>query len=101
VAEEHVLDDVQVVAERQVLTVAMPSASASRGVRLTTGSPFHDISPVVGCQIPEMVLIIVDLPAPLSPTSAVILPAMMSKSTPRSACTAPKLLEMPRRLSSG
>ena len=32
---------------------------------------------------------------------AVILPGMMSKSTLRSACTAPKDLEMPRRASSG
>ena len=51
--------------------------------------------------MPEIVLISVDLPAPLSPTSAVILPGRMSRSTPRRACTAPKLLEMPRRLSRG
>src|SRR5918911_1295541 len=41
-------------------------------------------------------LISVDLPAPLSPTSAITSPSRTSKSTPRSACTEPKLFETPR-----
>src|SRR5450759_746269 len=42
--------------------------------------------------MPAMHLIRVDLPAPLSPTSAVTSPARASNATPRSTCTAPKLL---------
>src|SRR6476646_8288279 len=42
--------------------------------------------------MPATHLINVDLPAPLSPTSAITSPARTSKSTPRSACTEPKLL---------
>src|SRR6266550_4004284 len=38
----------------------------------------------------------VDFPAPLSPTSAITSPSRTSKSTPRSACTEPKLLWTPR-----
>src|SRR5258708_15508318 len=51
--------------------------------------------------MPAMVLISVDLPAPLSPTRAVTWPAGMSRSMPVSACTGPKVLETPRRRSSG
>src|SRR3954449_5325761 len=42
--------------------------------------------------MPATHLISVDLPAPLSPTSAITSPSRTSKSTPRSACTDPKLL---------
>src|SRR4051794_26083125 len=51
--------------------------------------------------MPAMPLMSVLLPAPLSPTSAVTLPAETSRSTPRSTWTAPKLLLMPRSCSSG
>src|SRR5207248_8734387 len=51
--------------------------------------------------MPEMVLISVDLPAPLSPTIAVTCPAGTSRSMSASARTGPKFLPMPRRLSSG
>src|SRR5215213_907722 len=44
---------------------------------------------------------IVDFPAPLSPTSAVTLPAQASIPASLSTCTAPKCLFMPRKLSSG
>src|SRR5690242_17757005 len=43
----------------------------------------------------------VDFPAPLSPTRAVTLPAQASIPASLSTCTAPKLLFMLRRLSSG
>src|SRR5436305_8427281 len=43
----------------------------------------------------------VDLPAPLSPTSAVTSPACAVKSTSRRTCTGPKLLLMPRSSSRG
>src|SRR3954453_12396818 len=51
--------------------------------------------------MPAMHLISVLLPAPLSPPSAVTRPEVTSRSTSRSTCTAPKLLLIPRRLSSG
>ena len=74
---------------------------ASLGPCRWTGWPFQTIWPALGSQIPEMVLIRVDLPAPLSPTSAVTCPAGMSKLMSDSACTGPKLFPMPRRLSRG
>src|SRR5919202_6393294 len=46
--------------------------------------------------MPATHLISVDLPAPLSPTSAITSPRRTSKSASRRACTEPKLLEMPR-----
>src|SRR6187455_1829997 len=48
-----------------------------------------------------MHLISVDLPAPLSPTSAMTSPARTSKSTSSSARTEPKLFETPRVSSLG
>src|SRR3954454_3896648 len=51
--------------------------------------------------MPAIVLISVDLPAPLSPTSAITSPGYARKSTLVSACTGPKLLETPRSSSSG
>src|SRR5438094_3158068 len=48
-----------------------------------------------------MHLVKTDLPAPLSPHRAVILPAGRSRSTPYSACTAPKCLSTPRTLRRG
>src|SRR5690242_10915875 len=66
-----------------------------------TRSPFQISSPLLGGQMPAIVLMSVDLPAPLSPTSAVTWPAGMSRSMPVSACTGPKLLPTPRSRSSG
>ena len=51
--------------------------------------------------MPEMVLIVTDLPAPLSPTSAVTCPEGTEKSMPVRARTAPKLLLTFRSSSSG
>ena len=48
-----------------------------------------------------MHLIITDLPAPLSPMSAVTSPARMSRFTSVSACTGPKFFETSRRLRRG
>src|SRR5689334_6441409 len=48
-----------------------------------------------------MHLIRVDLPAPLSPTSAITSPSRTSKSTSLSACTEPNDLERPRIWRSG
>src|SRR4051794_26612912 len=51
--------------------------------------------------MPEIALISVDLPAPLSPTSATTSPAWTSKSTPVSASTAPNRLVTPFTSRSG
>src|SRR5690606_30191106 len=48
-----------------------------------------------------MTFTVTDFPAPLSPTRAVTWPAGTVRSTPRSACTAPKLLRTPSRRRSG
>src|SRR3954451_24756597 len=51
--------------------------------------------------MPATHLISVDLPAPLSPTSAITSPSRTSKSTSESACTEPKCFETPRSSSVG
>src|SRR5690348_11671926 len=51
--------------------------------------------------MPAMHLIRVDLPAPLSPTSAITSPALTEKSTSVRACTEPNDLVIPRTSSSG
>src|SRR5581483_1749409 len=61
-----------------------------------TSSPSKKISPLSAVCVPATHLISVDLPAPLSPTSAITSPLRTSKSASRSACTEPKLLEMLR-----
>ena len=48
-----------------------------------------------------MVLMVTDLPAPLSPISAVTSPARSSRLTSDSACTGPKFLETWSSRSSG
>src|SRR5580692_2506012 len=65
------------------------------------GLPSQKISPSEGSQSPEMVLMVTDLPAPLSPTSAVTFPAGMLRFTLESAWTAPNALLTPRSSSSG
>src|SRR5918999_1194446 len=73
----------------------MPRCAASLGPWMLTGSPSKRISPLSNGWIPAMHLISVDLPAPLSPTSAITSPFDTWKSTSNSAWTAPKLLETP------
>src|SRR5207302_196935 len=51
--------------------------------------------------MPATHLISVDLPAPLSPTSAITSPSLTSKSTSVSACTDPNDFEIPRSSSVG
>ena len=102
VAEQHVLDDVQVVAERQVLVDGGdPERGGVRGLCRWTGLPCQMISPASAPRSRRCVLISVDLPAPLSPTSAVTWPAGMSRSMSVSAWTGPKRLPMPAQRSSG
>src|SRR5919107_3270909 len=70
----------------------MPRALASFGLCTVTGLPSKRYSPESNSWLPAIPLIRVDLPAPLSPTSAVTWPRYASKSTSCRTCTAPKLL---------
>src|SRR3954462_7531849 len=79
----------------------MPSALLSRGLVTWTCLPSNVYSPLSKEWMPAIPLIRVLLPAPLSPTSAVTLPGVTSRSTPRRTWTGPKLLLTPRRLNSG
>src|SRR6266540_3860000 len=63
---------------------------------MTTGFPSKKISPLSGALMPATHLTRVDLPAPLSPTSAMTSPSRTSKSTSVSACTDPNDFEIPR-----
>ena len=97
--EEQVVDDVEVVAEREVL---VHGGDAERGRRpvasasMAPACPRRGLTPSSGGTMPAMVLTSVDLPAPLSPTRATTSPARTSKSTSVSAWTAPNRLLIPR-----
>ena len=97
-AEVHVLDDVEVVAEREILVDDLDPElrRVLRAVdrdRLAVEERSRP-RPSGGC--PAMHLISVDLPAPLSPTSAITSPRRTSKSTSVSAWTEPNDLVTPR-----
>ena len=67
-AEVHVLDDVEVVAQREILIHDLDAESAaSLGPWIETGFPSNEISPESIGWIPAIDLISVDFPAPLSP----------------------------------
>src|SRR3954470_3773934 len=68
---------------------------------MCTTWPSNTTSPESGEWMPAMHLISVDLPAPLSPTSAITSPFRTSKSTSVSACTEPNVFERPRIWRSG
>src|ERR1700722_6448477 len=82
-------------------TVAMPRSSAALGFGKVTGLPLKVIVPPLGGWTPARILTSVDLPAPLSPTSATTSPARTSRSMSVNAETAPKCLETLRRLRTG
>src|SRR2546430_779895 len=63
---------------------------------MLTVSPSIRISPASMGWMPATHLISVDLPAPLSPTSAITSPLRTSRSTSVSACTEPNDFETPR-----
>src|SRR5262245_16250648 len=79
----------------------MPSAVASWGRAIVTLSPAKRTSPPSGVWIPAIVFTRVDLPAPLSPTSATTSPSRTSKSTRSRAWTGPNLLLTPSTSSNG
>src|SRR5579871_6851300 len=73
----------------------MRCASAPSALVARVGRPSNSIVPESGALTPAMILASVDLPAPFSPTRPRTRPAAIEKSTPRSACTAPKRLVRP------
>src|SRR5690606_15199008 len=75
--------------------IAIPSAAASTGEEMVTGSPSMRIVPESGVWTPASTFISVDLPAPFSPMRAWTSPRRRSKSTPRRAGAPPKDLVMP------
>src|SRR5919106_2133577 len=79
----------------------MPWALASAGLLKPTVRPSNQMRPLLGSSEPETILIKVDLPAPLSPSSASTSPARTSKLTSSSAVTGPKCLDRPSSRSSG
>ena len=76
-------------------TVAMPASIASRGLSNCIGRPSKVIVPSVGLWTPDMVLMKVDFPAPLSPRRQWHSPGRTSKVTPFRAITLPKRFLMP------
>jgi hypothetical protein len=73
----------------------MPARRLSSGVWKSTSWPSTVIRPSSGRCTPVRHLISVDLPAPLSPTIAVISPLRAAIDAPRSAVTLPKRLTIP------
>src|ERR1700738_2960538 len=67
----------------------MPRLRASRGDVKRTSSPSTSSSPSSCCWRPEMILMRVDLPAPLSPRTHVISPALTRSEMPESALMLP------------
>ena len=82
-------------------TVAIPNAIASPVESMLTGRPSNSIVPVSADSTPAMILIMVDLPAPFSPTRACTWPGLIVISPLRTACTAPKRFDMPVSRSRG
>src|SRR5271168_2973705 len=72
--------------------VSIPLSRASCGEEKETRRRSSSISPSSSWKTPEIALIRVDLPAPLSPAKATTSPGCTSSETPASACTPPKCL---------
>ena len=77
------------------------AARDARRAGPTRGTPSTAISPASGRTRPYATCIRVVLPAPFSPSSACSSPGVSVKSAPRSACTEPKRLRMPRSARAG
>ena len=88
--------DISGIIARSWKTVAIPASIASRGVSKDIGRPSNRISPFDGLCTPDIVLIKVDFPAPLSPSRQWHSPGRTSKLTPASAMTFPKCFSMSR-----
>ncbi len=70
-------------------TCTSPRATISCGCSAWIGSPNSVTSPPRAASSPEIVLSVVDLPAPLAPISVTISPARTSQSMPLSTSSAP------------
>ena len=81
---------------RSWYTTSIPRSAAAFGLWIDTGLPSKKIWPESIGWMPATHLIRVDLPAPLSPTSAITSPARTSRSTSVRACTEPNALVTPR-----
>src|SRR6185437_13783907 len=79
----------------------MPTSRASRGSWNTTGLPSINSSPLVGWCTPDSILMKVDLPAPLSPSTQVTFPARTVVEMSDSEMTLPNVLVMLRISSIG
>src|SRR3954453_14989755 len=79
---------------RSWYTQSIPSEGAWSTERSSTSSPLTTSRPSSGFWKPEMILISVDLPAPLSPSSPSTSPLRRCTLMSRSAVTGPKRLEM-------
>ena len=92
--EEHVLDDVEVVARARGpgTRSRCPSAAASLGERMCTGAPFHRISPAVGPVDPGDGLDQHRLAGTVVADERGHLTRRGCRGRRRNACTAPKLL---------
>src|SRR5262245_34847846 len=71
----------------------MPSLKASAGPAICALLPRTQISPALGSSAPQISLISVDLPAPLSPSSAATSPGYTCQLTCFTAWTKPNDLE--------
>ena len=70
-------------------TWEMPRRATASGVRPAMELPSKAIVPLVGRNTPEMVSNVVDLPAPLGPTTQTISPSPTPMEMPRTAGTLP------------
>ncbi len=74
----------------------MPSARESTPEVIVTGLPSISISPALGATRPASTLIMVDLPDPLEPSSAMTSPGDALSDAPFSATTASNRFSIPR-----
>src|SRR5688572_13078761 len=79
----------------------MPSSRAAIGLVMRAALPSMAIPPESGWCTPDRIFTSVDLPAPFSPSKAVIEPRCNSRSTPASARTPPKVLRTPVSVKKG
>ena len=70
-------------------TCTTPARTTRSGERPWISSPRSFTCPLCGSMIPEIVFRMVDLPAPLAPSTVTIRPSGTARLTPRSACTGP------------
>src|SRR5580693_4354437 len=78
-----------------------PSATISAGRSRSMDFPLKRMAPRRGRTTPEMVRLIVDLPAPFAPSTVTISPPCTSKSTPRRISAAPYPAYRPLTASNG